>query len=189
MSDTNYDLEFNKLNALPSGVTTFDNCGFINCDFSEQDLSNINFIECAFEQCNLSLTALDNTKFNSVSFSACKLMGMRFDTCNPFGFAIHCSDCVLNHSVFYNTALSQSSFKNCKLVESDFTDCNAEKTVITDCDLAGAIFENCNFYKVNFKGTVNLILNPETNNIKEASFSLECLPGLLAHLNIHIHSN
>ena len=60
----------------------YENCAFINCNFTALDLSNINFIECTFENCNLSNVELKNTQFQSVLFIDCKLMGLFFSSCN-----------------------------------------------------------------------------------------------------------
>ena len=67
----------------------YENCAFINCNFTALDLSNINFIECTFENCNFSIARVINTGLREVSFKGCKLLGMRFEDCNDFLFFVN----------------------------------------------------------------------------------------------------
>ena len=66
----------------------YENCTFINCGFSSLDLSNRKFIECEFVSCNLSLAILTKTAFRDIKFKDCKLLGLHFDNCNEFLFAV-----------------------------------------------------------------------------------------------------
>src|SRR5688500_7763544 len=79
----------------------YEKCRFINCNFSNTSLSDIKFIDCQFTSCNLSLAALEKTAFRDIEFIGCKMLGLRFDQCNPFGLAFIVKDCILNHSSFY----------------------------------------------------------------------------------------
>ena len=51
----------------------FVNCEFINCNFSKSDLTSIDFLDCTFKNCNLSLAILKNTGLKNIQFIVCKL--------------------------------------------------------------------------------------------------------------------
>ena len=58
-----------------SGIT-FNNCRFIDCDFSDALLRSCTLTECRFERCNLSLARLDHSHLAEVSFDDCKAIGV-----------------------------------------------------------------------------------------------------------------
>ena len=67
----------------------YDNCQFLHCDFTGLDLSGIGFSGCVFKGCNMSTVKLDKTAFKDAKFTDCKLLGLRFDTCDDFLFAVY----------------------------------------------------------------------------------------------------
>ena len=62
----------------------FERCAFRNGAWMEADLSKARFTDCTFEQCDLSNAVIDGTGYRTVRFAGCKLLGNRFDRCNPF---------------------------------------------------------------------------------------------------------
>src|SRR3954465_7093293 len=66
----------------------YENCTFINCDFSNSDLSHISFVECQFTGSNLSMVTLIKTVFKDIKFKDCKLLGLSFDNCSDFLFSV-----------------------------------------------------------------------------------------------------
>jgi len=58
----------------------YDNCTFIDCIFSNVNLSNYTFIECEFDTCNLSLSKFKNASLKDVNFKNCKLLGIHIQT-------------------------------------------------------------------------------------------------------------
>ena len=66
----------------------YEYCLFSNCNFSECDLSGIYFSDCEFLNCNLSLVTLTKTTLRDVQFNGCKMLGVHFEHCNQFGFAV-----------------------------------------------------------------------------------------------------
>jgi uncharacterized protein YjbI with pentapeptide repeats len=78
------------------------------------------------------------------------------------------------------------SFKNCNLKEVDFTEANLADVLFDKCDLNSAIFKNTDLEKADFRSSYNFSIDPEINNIHNAMFSLQGLPGLLQKYNIEI---
>jgi fluoroquinolone resistance protein len=48
--------------SLPKGE--YEICSFVNCNFSNTDLSQIKFTECEFRGCNLSMVKMIKTSLN-----------------------------------------------------------------------------------------------------------------------------
>ncbi len=164
----------------------YENCSFINCNFTAVDLSNINFIECSFTDCNFSLARVSNAGFREVSFKGCKLLGMRFEDCNDFLFFVKFDDCVLNLASFFKKKLKSTSFKNCSMHEVDFSNCDLSAALFQNCDLRSAVFDKTILEKADLRGAFNFSINPENNKIKKAKFSRDGALGLLDKYNIEI---
>lgn len=164
----------------------YENCSFEECDFSEYDFKDFKFIDCRFDNCNLSLAQLTNTSIQNTEFKNCKMLGLRFDYCNNFNLSFSFESSMLNHSSFYAKKLKKTVFKNCAMHEVDFTDADFTESILFNCDLLNAHFENTNLEKVDFLESININIDPELNRIKNATFNLTSLPGLLLKHNIKI---
>jgi fluoroquinolone resistance protein len=171
-------------NPLPNGE--YENCTFSHCDFSHSTFARSTFLGCTFVGCNLSLVNLTMTTLGNVSFRACKLLGLRFDTCNSFGFSVSFDDCNLNHSSFQATKLKKTTFKDVFLHEVDFTGCDLMGSIFDNCDLTRATFHTTVLEKVDFRTSFNYSINPENNRLKKAKFSLSGVAGLLDKYDITI---
>lgn len=169
---------------LPRGE--YENCTFLNCDFAGSDLSGVSFLACEFRECNLSMAKVANTAFKNVQFKGCKLVGLHFDSCNPFLLAFLFDSCQLNLSSFYKLSIKKTRFENCTLHEVDFAEADVSQSQFTNCDLLGAIFDRTNLEKADLRTAYNYTLDPETNRIKKAKFSLAGVAGLLARYQIEI---
>ncbi len=184
ITDEKFDkTDFNK---DPLSIGSYENCSFIYCDFSGTDLSEIKFIDCLFEGCNLSLVKLSGAAFRNVKFRDCKMLGLRFDTCNTFGLAFGFEKCDLGHSSFYGLKIKKTVFKLLQLNDVDFTTCDLTASSFENCDLVNAKFENTNLEKVDFRTAFNYSIDPGSNKIKQARFSLPGIPGLLDKYDILI---
>jgi len=164
----------------------YENCIFLNCNFSESDLSEYKFIECDFKQCNLSLSNLNKTAFRNVKFIDCKMLGLRFDICNEFGLSFSFDRCQLNHSSFYQTKIKKTFFKNSQIQDVDFVETNLTHAIFDNCDLASSIFESTTLEKADFRTSFNYSIDPENNKIRHAKFSLNGVSGLLHKYDIEI---
>jgi uncharacterized protein YjbI with pentapeptide repeats len=164
----------------------FERCTFIQCNFSACDFSEILFSECQLDNCDFSLVSLNNTALQEIKFINCKMLGLRFDYCNPFLFAVQFENCVLNFSSFYKMQLKNTRFSNCMLHEVEFTETNLTGASFDECDLSGVVFENTNLEKADFRLAANFSIHPEINRINQARFSSQNLAGLLYRYNIRI---
>ena len=164
----------------------YELCVFKNCEFSNSDLSEIKFIECTFAECNLSMAGLTKTVFRDVAFRDCKMLGLMFSHLNEYGLTAGFEGCNLANSSFYRTKMRKTTFTNSSLKEADFPGCDLSGSVFDNCDFAGARFENTICEKVDFSTSYNYSIDPVTNRVRRAKFSLRGLPGLLDNYDIQI---
>ncbi|MFN8240911.1 MAG: pentapeptide repeat-containing protein [Bacteroidales bacterium] len=167
---------------FPAG--DYESCVFSCCDFSGSDLSHCNFIDCAFESSNLSLTKTGQASFRDVEFRNCKILGLRFDDCNSLTMSVKFSGCQISVASFAGLKLRKTLFSNSEIVETDFSGADLSGSVFDDCDLSRSEFRGCNLEGADFSKAHGFIIDPEANRIKNARFSLQGLPGLLARYDI-----
>lgn len=182
------DQEYHKIDYTLKGfeIGEYESCTFIDCNFSNIDLSACNFTDCDFKGCNMGMAKISNTVLNDVRFNECKLLGLHFEDANQVIFAVSFKKCQLNLSCFYQLKMKKTKFSNCQLQEVDFTEANLSESVFEDCDLQGAIFDNTILEKVDFSSSFHFSINPNQNNIKQAKFSRTELAGLLDSFQIKV---
>ncbi len=175
------DKSFEKIDfkGKPFHKGEYENCTFHYCDFSSVNLSECKFMGCEFIGCNLSLAKLVKTSFQDIKFKDCKMLGLHFDTCSEFGLSFSFENCTLDHSSFYKIKIKKTLFINSQCVEVDFTASDLSDSVFENCDLREATFSDTLLEKVDFRTAVNYSIDPASNKIKKAKFSLSGLPGLL----------
>lgn len=171
----------------PLSVGEYEACEFKNCNLSGCNLTDIKFIDCVFTETDLSLAKLNYTSLRDAVFTNCKMLGLRFDNCNEFGLSFRFTGCNLNDSSFYKTILKKTRFKDSTLHNADFTEADLSQSVFDKCDLKGAVFSNTNLDKCDFETAFNYSINPETNKIKKAKFSIPSVIGLLDKYDIKIN--
>lgn len=164
----------------------YENCIFRNCNFASASLAGIVFTDCSFTDCNFSMTNVKGTSFKTVEFKNCKLTGLNFSSCNPFLLSMNFAECLLNLTSFYNLRMKNSRFLKCNLQEADMVQADFSGVSFLECDFRGAVFEKSILEKVDMSSAINFIIDPETNRIKKAKFSLLGLSGLLCKYRIII---
>lgn len=182
------DKTFEKQNfsEKPLPKAEYENCTFASCDFSDGDLSGIAFTDCTFTNCNLSMAAIDKTAFREVKFKECKMLGVDFERCHDFGFAVAFENCVLNHASFYKLKLKKTVFRNVQLHEADFSECDLTAAVFDGCDLLHAVFDQTVLEKADLRTSLNYSIDPLRNRIKKARFSLPHVVGLLHGFDVEV---
>ena len=189
MTDNYFDSEiFSKVDYRQQNIHKgeYDNCTFKYCNFENVHVTNIQFIECEFIECNFSNAIVKNTAFKDVQFVNCKLMGVKFNECDPFLLQLNFKDCQLNFASFYQLKIPNTNFTNCSLEEVDFTEANFTGAVFDNCSFKNAIFESTNLEKSDFRTATSYDIDPEKNALKAAKFSKDSLEGLLLKYKIVI---
>ena len=166
--------------------TEFESCTFLNCDFSNADFSESDLLNCRFEGCNFSVAKFVGTGMKEINFKGCKLIGINFDNCTDFLFAVGFEHCILDYSSFAEKKMKKTKFANCSMKEVDFSGADLSMSVFENCDLSGTVFKYTNLEKADFRTAYNYGFDPELNKIKQARFSLSGISGLLGKYNIDI---
>ncbi|RSK37666.1 pentapeptide repeat-containing protein [Hymenobacter metallilatus] len=175
--------------ALPPellGQREFEQFHFIGFDLSQADLSGRRFSECLFENCNLAGTTLANTALQNVAFTGCKLLGLPFTACRDMLFDVHFERCQLDYASFWGKAMPNTRFLHCSLREADFTRADLTGAIFQDCQLHGAVFSQTTLRGADFLSAQDVVLDPELNDVKQARFALQSLPGLLSKYGLVI---
>lgn len=167
-------------------IGDFEACVFKRCTFRDLELGSSSFEDCEFVDCDLSNSKLSNTALRDVQFNNCKMLGLHFETCNPFLFSVQFTKCQLSVASFYQCILKQSQFRECLLKDVDFVEADLTKAVFSNCDLEGALFDHSILVETDFSSAFHYRLDPEVNTLKKTKFSKEGLHGLLGKYDIKI---
>lgn len=164
----------------------FNSCSFISCDFSGSILNFAKFFDCVFTNCNISLPRLDGCRFQDVQFINCKIVGAEFFKCQKCFFSASFKKCSVQYCNFSDLNMKNTLFQENKIFESHFTNTVLQSADFTDSDLLGTIFHNCDLSKCDFSNATRYAIDPRTNKIKNAKFSLPEAVGLLHGFEIII---
>jgi fluoroquinolone resistance protein len=164
----------------------YENCTFNGCNFSGTDLSEVVFSECEFIACNMSIAKMAKTALRDVKFKDCKMLGLHFENCSEFLFAVDFEKCILNFSCFYKRNLKKTKFRNSTLQEADFTEADLTGALFDSSDLGLAVFDNTVLEKADLRTAYNYAIDPDSNRIKKAKFSMSGIAGLLHKYDIEI---
>lgn len=164
----------------------YDNCSFINCDFSDSYLSAISFTDCEFSDCNLSSVKIKDTMFKDVLFKNSKLLGVNFNECSDFLFSFKAEYSIFSFSTFYNKNLNKPQFNQCTLEQVDFTNSNLAFAIFNNTSLKRSIFDNTNLEGADLRTATNFQIKPSSNILKKAKFSTSGALSLLESYQINI---
>lgn len=164
----------------------YEQCEFVDCNFSEHDFSYMKFIDCVFTRCDLSMSKTSETGMQHVEFVDCRLYGIQWSHCSPFLFEAKYEKCLLNFCSFIQKKILKTEFIECNMEEVDFTEADLTGSVFQRCDLIGTIFQHTNLTDVDFETSYGYVLDPEQNTITGARFGLAGITGLLVKYDIII---
>lgn len=168
----------------PLGISEYDSCTFKHCLFPANSLVGCIFIDCVFEDCDLSNLKLTHTSFRQVQFNGCKMIGLRFDECNPSLLSFNFKECNLSHSVLVGLKLKGTQMIHSIAEGVDFTDSDLTSAVFNHTNLLDARFVQTNLEKADFRHAINYGIDPNQNKLKKAQFSPDGLQGLLTVFGI-----
>lgn len=164
----------------------FHSCTFKRCDFSNSEFLNSKFVDCVFESCNLSMMKLSGSTLNNAVFKHCKILGVNFSQCQDFLFTVRFESCLLDYASFMGKKMLKTNFINTTLKEVSFTGANLSGAVFDQTDLLNAVFSRTDLTGANFITAYNYTMDPELNTLKNATFSMDGVAGLLSKYNIKI---
>lgn len=168
------------------GSHSFTCCVFQTCNFSESLLQNAKFFGCTFVGCNLSLVKLDNCRLQDAQFIDCKIVGADFCRFQKTFFSASFKNTLLHYCNFSDLNMKNNIFSGSRVKESYFSNTCLTGADFSDVDLSGTIFHNCDLCKADFSTATQYEIDPLTNKIKKAKFSLPEAVGLLRAFDIVI---
>jgi uncharacterized protein YjbI with pentapeptide repeats len=99
-------------------------------------------------------------------------------------FSVSFKNCLLQYCNFSELNMKNTSFSGSKLKENYFTNTNLSGADFSGVDLSGTIFHNCDLSKADFSNATQYNIDPQTNKIKKAKFSLPEVVGLLRGFDV-----
>lgn len=165
---------------------SFEDCSFSSCRFGERTLLRASFVNCLFESCEFVLSKLEGAKLNSARFRNSKLVGVSFAGCSKFGFLPDFDSCLLDSSVFCDNCLKKTRFSGCIVRNSDFMECDIREATFISTSLEGTVFQKCNLEKADLTGARDYSIDPASNRLARARFSLPEAQSFLGFLGIEI---
>jgi uncharacterized protein YjbI with pentapeptide repeats len=186
VSEIRYERDDFNVDSLPCG--DYEACTFSACTFVEMDLSRYRFVDCTFINCHLSVVKLQDTVLSQVSFEGCKMLGLHFEDCHPFGLSVDATDCQMDYCTFYKVVLKKRRFSGCQFREADFTGADLSNSVFTACDFTLARFDGTTLERCDFRLSRGYSIDPSSNKIKKARFSLSGVVGLLDAFGITVEN-
>ena len=155
----------------------FSDCNFDRCTFVQCVFYRCLFIQCKFSVCDLSGVQVPNSRFIDVSFKGSKLTGIDWTQVGESAISkllvsLDCDECVLNYSSFFGMDLTGRSITRCTAHETDFRDADLSGAVLTGTDFARALFHNTTLRNADLTGATNYAIDPTTNIVAKARFSL-----------------
>jgi fluoroquinolone resistance protein len=169
----------------------FVGCAFDHCTFTECVFSHCSFTECRFQGCDLSLVRVPGTRFTDVRFVSSKLIGIDWTkvgdaVISKLFVAAHFDDCLLSYASFYGLTLRRGRFVGCIARDVDFRDADLTDATCTGTDFTGSKFHHTNLTKADFRQATGYAVNPITNTVTKARFSLPEAISLLSGFDVLI---
>jgi uncharacterized protein YjbI with pentapeptide repeats len=168
----------------PLGICEYDSCTFKQCVFAPNTVAGSVYIDCVFEDCDLSNIKLAQTSFRQVQFKGCKMIGLRFDECNPSLLSFNFIHCNISHSVLVGLKLKGIQITHAHAEGVDFTDTDLTGAILNHTNFLDARFVQTNLEKADFRQAIHYGIDPTQNKLKKAKFSPDGLPGLLSTFGI-----
>ena len=158
----------------------FENCTFVEIDFSEATLQGAHFQDCLFQRCDLSRANLTGAQIQGVIFESCRLMGVNWSAAVGLLLAFHFVDCNAGFSIFHGVDLRGCQFSTSKLAQSDFQQSDLSGLSFEGCDLSGASFIGTRLHRADFSGARGVFLEPARCALKDTRLDMASALGVLA---------
>ena len=170
--------------------TEFEECSFIDCNFTSAVFENCNLMNCSFRSCQLSLISVPYSRLFELSFVECKLVGVDWTRANWSAyhkdFEISFRQCILNDSSFFGLTLQALVLDECKVQDVDFREGDFSHAVMSYSDFTHSLFMRTNLQSANFTESTQYAINILENQVQGAKFSKHEAVYLLGGLGIEL---
>jgi uncharacterized protein YjbI with pentapeptide repeats len=166
----------------------FHDCTFTSGFFSEAIFDHCRFVNCLFRDCDLSLMQVPGTFFSDTKFEECRVIGVDWTQADwasvRLQLPITFKRTSIDHSTFIGLSLPAVQIKDCSVVNVDFRETDLSRAILKGSDFSESLFLNTDLTKADLRGAINYHINPETNILAGAQFSLPEAMSLLYAMNI-----
>lgn len=163
----------------------FDDCDFVDIDFSTIPTKASAFIDCKFTRCRMANQDFLNASLRSPVFESCNLLGINWSDLKNFDSPSF-KDCKLNFSSFQRLKLKNVKFLSCSALESDFSDTDLTSCSFQETSLAGANFSRAVLTNADFRSAKDYAIDLRTAKIKGAKFSWPEAASLITVLGAEV---
>ncbi len=158
----------------------FENCTFVELDFSGASLQGVLFQDCLFQGCDLSRANLSGAQIQGAIFESCRLMGLNWSAAAGMLLAFRFVDCNAGFSIFHGVDLRRCEFSASKLAQSEFQQSDLSGLSFEGCDLSGASFLGTRLHRADLSGARGVFLDPARCALKDTRLDLASALGVLA---------
>jgi uncharacterized protein YjbI with pentapeptide repeats len=96
------------------------------------------------------------------------------------------SQCLIRSCNFNFLKLPKTPFLECTIIETDFIGTNLKSSNFSGSTFRNVSFNNTNLCETNFQNAQGYVINPLTNQIKAAVFSLPDAISLLESMGVKL---
>jgi len=164
----------------------FYRCTLAGCKFIETILDNTEFENCKFVECNLTNPRIDQALFLDLQFEKSRIMGLSFINCRQMTFDFVFKDCIITNCNFSSLIMKKSRFLKCEITECYFQESNLEEVSFDDSLFRDTMFHKTRLRDASFINSSGYAINPVTNDIRNAKFTVPDVLGLLGGFGIEI---
>ena len=151
-----YDFSNHDLRELNIGCYTEK---YINCDFSNSDMTGMDMRDITFVGCNFVNAKLDRANFINTRLESCN-----FESASMIGAELIKAD--IDGTSFDNAKLSSANLSNATLVNSTFVDADLSDSKFSNTVVRSTLFTGSDVSRVDF--TFALLNGYSLSNLKEA---------------------
>jgi uncharacterized protein YjbI with pentapeptide repeats len=169
----------------------FDGCTFERCNLAGMAFYRCALRDCRFVECDLSGITVPNCTVTGVRFERSKLIGVDWTVAGASEvsralFSVGFVDSLLDLSSFFGMGLHGLSMTGCTAREVDFAEADLSGACFEGTDLGGSKFLHTNLEEANLVGASSYAIDPTTNRVRGARFSLPEAVSLLRGFDIVI---
>jgi fluoroquinolone resistance protein len=129
---------------------------------------------------------MDGCRFQDTFFDECKIVGGEFFKCDDRFFTLQFKNSILMGCNFSDLKMKKASFWGSKVKDCHFNHTFLVEVDFRETDLSGSIFHHADLSKADFRDAKNYSIDPQTNTLKKASFSIPEALSLLNFFDIKI---
>ena len=151
-----YDFSNHDIRELNIGCYTEK---YINCDFSNSDMTSMDMRDISFIGCNFTNAKLDNANFTNTRLESCT-----FDHASMIGTELIKAD--IDGTSFDNAKFSSANLSNATLINSTFVDADLSDSKFNNTVVRSTLFTDSDVSRVDF--TFTMLNGYSLSNLKEA---------------------